>query len=70
MSYSILKHKSNQPVLVIFKLFNVYKGVETIEDIYWVNYWFTLNIYRTLDHNKISVIENNTFNNLHSLYDL
>ena len=34
MSYSILKHKSNQPVLVIFKLFNVYKGVETIEDIY------------------------------------
>ena len=41
-----------------------------MEDIHPVNYRFTLNIYKTLDNNKISIIQNNTFYNLHSLYYL
>ena len=70
MSYSILKKKKKQHILVISKLFIGWKGVETLEVIYWVTCMYKLIIYRLLDHNKISVIEDNTFNNLTSLNTL
>ena len=38
--------------------------------IYWVNGRYQLIIYRRLDQNKISVIEDNAFNNLPNLYNL
>jgi hypothetical protein len=41
-----------------------------MDAIYWVNCRYKLIIYRRLDHNKISVIEDNAFNNLPSLYYL
>ena len=67
MSYSILKKTKKQPILVIFKLFIGWKGVETMGAIYWVNCGYTLIIYRYLYYNIISVIKDNTFNNLLSL---
>ena len=41
-----------------------------MDAIYWVNCRHQLIIYRHLDGNKISVIEDNAFNNLTSLYNL
>jgi hypothetical protein len=41
-----------------------------MDAIYWVNCRYKLIIYRYLYNNKISVIEDNTFNNLPSLYNL
>jgi hypothetical protein len=41
-----------------------------MDAINWVNCGYKLIIYRYLHNNLISVIENNTFNNLPSLYDL
>jgi hypothetical protein len=38
-----------------------------MDTIYWVNCRYKLIIYRHLEYNKISVIENNTFINLPSL---
>jgi hypothetical protein len=70
MSYSILKKKKKQHILVIFKLFIGWKGVETLDVIYWVTCMYKLIIYRHLDSNKISVIKDNTFNNLRSLNTL
>jgi hypothetical protein len=70
MSYSILKKMKKQHILVIFKLFIGWKGVETLDVIYWVTCMYKLIIYRHLDGNKISVIKDNTFNNLRSLNTL
>ena len=61
MRYSIFKKKQKKHILVIFKLFIGWKGVEILDVIYWVT-WL-------LDHN-ISVIEDKTFNNLTSLNSL
>jgi hypothetical protein len=58
MSYSILKQTRKKH---IFKLFIGWKGLETVDVIYWVTFMYKLIIYRLLDHNKISVIEDNTF---------
>jgi hypothetical protein len=41
-----------------------------MDAIYWVNGRYKLIIYRRLDHNKISVIKDNTFNNLPSLNEI
>jgi hypothetical protein len=41
-----------------------------MDTIYWVNCKYKVIIYRHLEYNKILVIENNTFNNLASLYYL
>ena len=41
-----------------------------MDTIYWVNCRYKLIIYRHLDGNKISVIKDNTFNNLPSLTTL
>ena len=41
-----------------------------MDAMYCVNCRYTLIIYRLLDHNKISVIEDNTFHNLTSLTTL
>ena len=68
MSYSILNKtkdiifvmfkciglKKTKPILVIFELFIGWKGVETMDAIYWVNCRYQLIIYRHLDQNKIS----------------
>jgi len=71
MSYSILKKTQNKPTyFVIFKLLIGWKGVETMDAIYWVNYGYELIIYRYLYNNIISVIEDNAFNNLPSLTTL
>jgi hypothetical protein len=81
MSYSILNKtkdiifvmfkciglKKTKPILVIFELFIGWKGVETMDAIYWVNCRYKIIIYRHIEGNNISVIENNTFNNLPSL---
>jgi hypothetical protein len=81
MSYSILNKtkdiifvmfkciglKKPKPILVIFELFIGWKGVETMDAIYWVNCRYKIIIYRHIEGNNISVIENNTFNNLPSL---
>jgi hypothetical protein len=70
MSYSILKKRKKQFILLTFKLFIGWKGVETCDVIYWVTCMHKLIIYRNLDGNKISVIKDNTFNNLTSLNEL
>ena len=56
--------------MVIFKLFIGWKGVETLDAVYWVTCIYKLIIYRYLHYNKISVIEDNAFNNLPSLTTL
>jgi hypothetical protein len=70
MSYSILKKTKKQHILVTFKLFIGWKGVETLDVIYWVACMYKFIIYRYLDGNKLSVIEDYTFNNLTSLNTL
>jgi hypothetical protein len=41
-----------------------------MDAIYWVNFRYLLNIFRELQDNEISVVEDNAFNNLPSLYNL
>jgi hypothetical protein len=41
-----------------------------MDAIYWVNFTHLLNIYRQLQYNEISVVEDNAFNNLPSLTTL
>ena len=57
-------------MLVIFKLFIGRKAVETLDTVYWVTCIYKFIIYRYLHNNKISVIKDNTFNNLTSLNTL
>jgi hypothetical protein len=57
-------------MLVIFKLVIGWKGVETMDAIYWVNCGYKLIIYRYLQNNIISVIKDNAYNNLPSLHYL
>jgi hypothetical protein len=38
-----------------------------MDAIYWVKFRYQLNIYRQLQYNEISVVEDNAFNNLPSL---
>jgi hypothetical protein len=38
-----------------------------MDAIYWVKFIYQLNIYRQLQYNEISVVEDNAFNNLPSL---
>jgi hypothetical protein len=59
-----------QHILVIFKLFIGWKGVATLEVICCVTCMYKFIIYGHLDGNKISVIKDNTFNNLTSLNTL
>jgi hypothetical protein len=70
MSYSVFKKRRKQHIVLVIKLFIGWKGVETLDVIYWVTCMYTLIIYRHLDHNIISVIKDNTFNNLTSLTTL
>ena len=41
-----------------------------MDAIYWVKFRYLLNIYRDLHGNEISVVEENAFNNLPSLYTM
>jgi hypothetical protein len=41
-----------------------------MDAIYWVNFIYSLIIYKVVYNNKISVINYNAFNNLPSLYYL